>query len=214
MVAFWWGAGRALLSVSSQPPAPKATMPVAVNDTSAQRFGFPGAPCRRDTKRGLPHPMLALVHQLRGGPVTPSSHVRIMDAEELWELMAKGQRPSRPLRGSQAAARLWDLRPSSLPRGWSCPAGPQTHLALPGRPRLPLSRVQCVIVHQPMGRGDQEEITQPVSCFQTGELRETAAAPRRAEGGDGTRPPPQVRSVLSPKLRGPLPPCGQSPTLV
>lgn len=65
MVAFWGGlAGGALLFVLAQPPAPKATMPVAMNHISAQRFGFPGTLCQRDTKRGLPHPPLALVHQL------------------------------------------------------------------------------------------------------------------------------------------------------
>lgn len=38
------GAGGVLLFVLSSPPAPKATMPVAMNHVSAQRFGFPGAP--------------------------------------------------------------------------------------------------------------------------------------------------------------------------
>lgn len=57
-------AGGALLFVLAQPPAPKATMPVAMNHISAQRFGFPRTLCQRDTKRGLPHPPLALVHQL------------------------------------------------------------------------------------------------------------------------------------------------------
>lgn len=42
---------------------------------------------------------------------------RIMNAEELWELTAKGQRLSRTLRDSQATARLWDLRSTSFPRG-------------------------------------------------------------------------------------------------
>lgn len=57
-------AGGALLFVLAQPPAPKATVPVAMNHISAQRFGFPGTLCQKDTKRGLPHPPLALVHQL------------------------------------------------------------------------------------------------------------------------------------------------------
>lgn len=65
----------------------------------------------------------------------PSSHVRIMNAKELWELMAKGQRLSRTLRDSQEAARLWDDEAQLVPLGlelssfgpkptWPCSAAP------------------------------------------------------------------------------------------
>lgn len=43
-------------------------------------------------------------------------------------------------------------------------------IALPGSLKLFVTWVQYTIFHQPMGWGDQEQVTQPTSCFQMGNL--------------------------------------------
>lgn len=128
----------------------------------------------------------------------PSSHVRIMktNAKEFWELTAKGQRLSRTLRDSQALQGCGpeaQLVPSGLelflfgPKPtWPCPAAP-------GCLSVGFSMLSFTSQWADVTRNKSHSLF-PV--FRR-ELRETAATPPRAEGGNVTCPPGPLDTLRS-----------------